>query len=184
MKQQKSTIWVLILVIALAPAGASAPIGYAWSPAPLTGQGTDTACYNWPQPGTYQLAVTATNCSGAGQAQDTLTVNVGGACVPVTGVDIAGPTTGIVGLPYAFDAVVAPPDAGTPIVYTWFPTPTSGQGSAHATYLWDTAGGMSIMVEVSNCGSPDVVYDIHNITITGGTVYHVYLPAIAKQSTP
>jgi CSLREA domain-containing protein len=156
------------------PANASAPIDYAWSPQP------GGPCYTWSSPGTYWITVTASNCSGAGNAFDTQLITVADVCTAVTGVAISGPTTGLVGVPYTLHADVTPPDAGTPLTYTWSPAPDSGQGTANASYTWDTAGWYSVMVEVSNCGSPGVLYDTHNITITAETVYRVYLPAVEK----
>jgi len=46
------------------PTDASLPIFYTWSPAPQTGQGTDTAVYRWSTPDTYTVTLTAENCGG------------------------------------------------------------------------------------------------------------------------
>ncbi len=59
------------------PADASEPISYTWTPAPDSGQGSDSAHYVWTQPGTYTLAVTATNCTDA-MASDSHVISVKG----------------------------------------------------------------------------------------------------------
>jgi CSLREA domain-containing protein len=167
----------------VSPGDASTPIDYLWDPVP-DGQGNEYVCYTWMNPGTYVITVTASNCSGAGTAQDTYTVTIGGGCIPVTGVTISGPITGLVGVPYTFDAGVEPANASAPITYDWYPTPGSGQGSASATYTWATPGFYMIYLAASNCGGGTVVATDHGINISAGTVYRVYLPTIARHSTP
>ena len=162
------------------PANATPPIDYLWDPLP-DGQGTPFVCYTWFNAGTYVITVTASNCSGAGMAQDTHTVTIGGgACVPVTGVTINGPTTGLVGVSYGFNAVVAPANATEPIAYTWTPAPGGGPGTANASYSWSTAGTYQLSVAVSNCGGTGSGSDDHTITISAGTVYSVFLPIVQK----
>jgi hypothetical protein len=53
------------------PTDATAPIVYTWSPAPGSGQGADSASYQWTITGSQTISVTASNCSGAHIAEDT-----------------------------------------------------------------------------------------------------------------
>jgi hypothetical protein len=46
------------------PTTPSSPVIYAWSPAPISGQGTWQAHYLWQDVGTRSVAFTATNCGG------------------------------------------------------------------------------------------------------------------------
>ena len=57
----------------ITPTNATLPIIYNWSPEPTSGQGTDSATYHWP-PGTYDIALAATNCGGTFTATRTVTV--------------------------------------------------------------------------------------------------------------
>ena len=46
------------------PSDASKPVSYIWSPQPRSGQGTPQAVYLWPQAGSQQIKVVASNCGG------------------------------------------------------------------------------------------------------------------------
>ena len=52
----------------ITPTDATLPITYTWSPAPQTGQGTDTATYRWSTPEMYTVTLTAENCGGTVEA--------------------------------------------------------------------------------------------------------------------
>jgi len=84
--------------------------------------------------------------------------------VPITGVNIGGPTAGISGTPYTFTTTVYPADATEPITYTWAPEPLTGQYSDSVQYRWSLIGPQVITVTAENCGG--VVSDTHDITIT------------------
>ncbi len=78
------------------------------------------------------------------------------ACIAVAEASIEGPlnvsgTLYIDGL-YTFAAIITPTDATLPITYTWEPEPATGQGTAHARYLWTTPGPQTITLTVENCG--------------------------------
>jgi len=47
----------------IAPANATTPVTYQWSPEPASGQGTASAAYQW-SGGTNEISVTVTNCGG------------------------------------------------------------------------------------------------------------------------
>ena len=106
----------------------------------------------WTTTGTKVITVTATNAVGSAMGVYTITITEGGA-IPITGVEISGPTAGLVDTAYTFTATVQPPDASTPITYTWTPAPDSGQGTAYATYTWAVAATQQITVTAENGGS-------------------------------
>jgi len=59
---------------AITPADATVPITYTWTPAPLSGQGTNTATYRWSAPDTYTVTLTAENCGGTTSAMHVVVV--------------------------------------------------------------------------------------------------------------
>lgn len=59
----------------ITPAEATEPITYTWSPTPTNGQNQASAAYQWTDPGTYTITLTAGNCGGAIEA-DPRTLNV------------------------------------------------------------------------------------------------------------
>jgi hypothetical protein len=100
-------------------------------------------------------------------------------CVPLTDVDITGPTTGQTNTVYAFATVLFPPNATEPITYTWAPAPISGQGTPTATFVWANTGTENIVVTAENCGN--VVSATHTIVIESGvTEYHHTIGPIMK----
>ncbi|MFN2271613.1 MAG: exo-alpha-sialidase, partial [Anaerolineae bacterium] len=46
----------------ITPPDATPPLTFVWTPAPAAGQGTATATYYWPEPGTYDVQVEVSNC--------------------------------------------------------------------------------------------------------------------------
>ncbi len=92
---------------------------------------------------------------------DTVTTTVEG-LVSLTSVTITGETTPTVGLAYTYNADISPDDASSPS-YTWAPEPDTGQGTASATYSWDTTGPQSVSVVVNNPGG--TVSDTHEVTV-------------------
>jgi hypothetical protein len=147
------------------PPGATPPITYTWAPPPDSGQGSAGATYTWATSGTYVITVTAENCAGTAVATHTISIS-GTAPIcpnPLTGVSIAGPTSGFVGFPYDFAASVQPSNATLPITFTWTPLPGNGQGTPSATYSWTTSGTQTITVSAANCGGS--ASDEYTITI-------------------
>jgi predicted outer membrane repeat protein len=165
-----------IFAASVTPTDATGPITYTWSPVPQSGQGTQTATYQWDTAGNYNITVTATNSTGeATSAPHAITISEPPP-VALIGVSIAGPTHGGVGIDYTFTATVAPNNASTPITYTWTPTPLGGQGTQSATYQWAAPGDYSITVTAENSVG-QITSDPHNITITlEAPSYPVYLP--------
>ncbi len=168
------------------PSGASTPITYTWDPAPDSGQRTGSAIYTWAATGTQTITLTAENCDGSGSDADTYTITIqtrgnyrvylplvlrdygtaAPSCpAPLTGVTISGDTTGYTDTLYTFHAAIAPSNATTPIAYTWSPAPESGQGTASASYQWDTTGSKTVNLSASNCTAAHTATDTHVVTI-------------------
>ncbi|MBN2392426.1 MAG: hypothetical protein JXR84_16975 [Anaerolineae bacterium] len=85
--------------------------------------------------------------------------------VPLTGVTISGPSSGVTNTIYTFNVLPTPANATAPIAYTWTPVPQSGQGTASATYQWNTTGSKIVQVDASNCSGTHNANDDHSITI-------------------
>ena len=119
--------------------------------------------FTWATTGMHTVAVTVTNPGGMVTDNHSVTV-AEGVCDPITSVGVSGPASGDVDTPYTFAAVVAPPDASLPILYTWSPPPDSGQGYASAIYSWASDGDKTVSVTAKNCGG-EVFSDTRTITI-------------------
>ncbi len=98
--------------------------------------------------------------------------------IPLTAVEISGPTKGHNGMLYTFSAAVEPADATLPVTYTWAPEPQAGQGSPDASYSWSAPGVGVITVAAENCGG--TATDSHTITVRAA----VYLPLILRHYSP
>ncbi|MEA3341802.1 MAG: hypothetical protein U9R15_17695, partial [Chloroflexota bacterium] len=103
----------------------------------------------------------------------------------LTGVHIAGPTTGTIGAPYTFTATVAPSTATPPITYTWQATEQSdvvapAQGLSHTvSYTWTATSAKTITITAANCG--DAVSRTHTITLEP---VRLYLPLVMRNWPP
>jgi len=156
------------------------PISYAWQ---ATGQVSITnrggwdndVSFTWDTAGTKAITVTALNAYGS--QTNSIVVEVK-ELVALTDVSISGPTTGTVGTSYAFDAVVAPSNATTPITYTWSPAPNSGQGTSSVRYQWAITGTHMITVTAENRGGSRE--DTHTITISESEGREIYLPLVLR----
>ena len=124
------------------------------------GQGSADVSYQWEECGIYTITVSATNDGDV--VTDTHVISIGPP-KPIDSVTITGPTMGTINTKYTFTATVSPLDATKPILYTWSPTPATGQGSSVVTYIWPATGGRTITVTAMNGGSS--VTDSHTITI-------------------
>ena len=58
----------------ITPSDATEPITHTWAPQPESGQGTDSASYEWATPGVYTITLTAKNCGGPVSATHTITI--------------------------------------------------------------------------------------------------------------
>jgi Tol biopolymer transport system component len=108
------------------------------------------------EPGEYTLTASKDDYTFTPSSRDvTLVLDIGGqnftgSTVPPSEVDIEGPALGEVGASYAFTATVMPMTATLPISYTWSPEPDSGQGTASASYSWQSPGAKTINLMASN----------------------------------
>ena len=90
--------------------------------------------------------------------------------IPLTGVEISGPTTGTINAAYTFTATASPPTATVPITYHWQATGLSPQThivagvTDTAAFAWSTLGPQTITVTATNAGG--TVSSTHAITIT------------------
>lgn len=76
--------------------------------------------------------------------------------VPLTGVSLSGPSSGQTDQALVFTASPKPSSATAPLNYTWSSDSlVSGQGTATATYRWDSTGSKSVQVTARNCGDQD-----------------------------
>jgi uncharacterized repeat protein (TIGR01451 family) len=77
-------------------------------------------------------------------------------------ISISGATTGATHTPITLEAVVSGgADAST--TFTWFPAPSSGQGTAQATFIWPEAERHPVSVLVENCAGFEA--GIHEVAI-------------------
>ncbi|MCP4540806.1 MAG: PKD domain-containing protein [Chloroflexi bacterium] len=150
----------------ITPANATEPVTYTWSPTPSSGQGTLTTTYQWATPGWYTLTLRAENCGGIVTATHIISVSAPPITCPfpLTGVNITGPTNGIIDTPYLFGNVPTPNYLTHPITYTWSPPPLSGQGTPTTTYQWATPGWHTLTLTAENCGG--AVTTTHAISIS------------------
>lgn len=131
---------------------------------------TPTVTFDPSVVGTYNIEFRVDNEEGEVQADDvlgTFSILPEGCTAALTNVSISGPASGTVNTTYNYSAAIDPPDATTPISYTWVPEPQSGQGTASAGYSWDTAGEHVVSVSAENCGS--FVADAQSVAISTGT---------------
>jgi uncharacterized repeat protein (TIGR01451 family) len=165
------------------PFTATQPVTYLWQ---ATGQddvvtnthaSNNTVIYTWSEAGAKTITVTATN------AENTTVTDTHSVAIDVsvlTRVTINGPTTGKTNVTYTFTADVSPATLMLPTTsYTWWPTPTAGQGS-EVTYTWRETGAKTIMVTVTADFS-NLVTDVHTITID---LHRIYLSLVLRRWPP
>lgn len=116
-----------------------------------------------------------------------LDVKSGDTCIPLTGVDVTGPTQGIVGVQYTFPVSITPANATPPFTYvvviatqvvissteppalnsiTYFSEMPVYTTIHPIRYTWNYSGDVGVGIEhaYNACGGP--VDDFHNIHIT------------------
>lgn len=103
-------------------------------------------------------------------------------CTPLTNVGIVGPlsVTGTlyISTSYTFQAVITPTDATLPITYTWTPAPQTGQGTAQATYRWNTPETYTVTLKAENCGGSVTI--TREFVIEAKDMFMVYLPLVMR----
>jgi hypothetical protein len=132
--------------------GADLPISYDWTPDPGLGQGTASAQYNWPVPGSYPITVTASNCGGPVWASRTVVVQCSAGLIGVSIDGAVGPSPIVAGDIVTLTAVPDPLAPNPVVTYTWAPPPLTGQGTITATYRWQVVGSHPVTVTAANCG--------------------------------
>ena len=118
-------------------------VSYVWSPAPVTGQGTNHARYN--APGTKKVVVTilATGCKDSCEA--IITQNITKPVLVCSGDELTCDSL------LASAKVTSTPSGG--VTYVWSPAPVTGQGTNHARY--DAPGTKKIVVTILATGCKD-----------------------------
>ncbi len=164
------------------PDGFTAPysytVDYGDGTAPVGGSsGADPLLlhYGYTATGTYTVEIAVQNCAMAEPVTDTVVVVVRepGVCVDLTGITIAGPTSGVPGV-YTFTTSYEPADATPPIAYLWDNGDTTA-GSVRTLGL----GVHTLVVTATNCLSA-LQMDIHTIVITAPPAYMIYLPLVHR----
>ena len=155
----------------ISPANATVPYTYTWGATDQVNSSDTSATFNWGTTGQKTVSLTVENCEGDTSASGIHTVSieepVPGCEVALTELRLEGPTRGINGRGYAFNAVASPSNADAPITFTWNATNQSQQqtsGAAHTSeiiWIWANAGSKQISVTSENCGASF----IRNLTI-------------------
>ncbi len=86
------------------PITTTAPVSLLWDNAGTAPENT----YTWDLPGTYTVEITATNCEGSVVVTDTLVVDVYQPCNGLTGAEIDGPDTLLVGQAGLYSVTLIP----------------------------------------------------------------------------
>ncbi len=120
---------------------------YHWSPAPHTNQPTNIASYAWSQPGMYTIALTVSNTISTTTASHTILIQ--GTDVPPD-FTIDGTTEGVLYATYTFSATLNTTQPDDVYDYIWQPEPTAGQGTPHASFVWESTGSKTVSLKVVN----------------------------------
>ncbi len=157
----------VVFTATVSPPDATPPITYTWQAieqstvVTTTSDTSNTVSFAWADPGTKTVTVTAENCGG--RDSDMVTINIEApppVCpVPLSAVDLGGPTTVVSGTAAVFTATAGPADATPPITFTWeaseweaplvevLDVPTSTQ-----VITWQVSGDQAITLTAANCG--------------------------------
>ncbi len=125
------------------PADASNPVSYLWN----NDATTPETSISWDLPGTYTVTISAENCDDAQVVTDTLQVIVSEPCVPVSGAEISGPSSLLVGEQGVYTVTVIPGDATDPDIL-W----NNGVTETQSIYQVYVPGIFEVSVAVGNCG--------------------------------
>jgi hypothetical protein len=155
---------------------AQAGTAFNFSKAGIDGKDGPTATFSWTIPGTYTIAVTATNDCGA--ASDTFTVTVVPPCEPVTGTFFAWtPLTPTASQVVTFTASAS----GTePISYSWNFEFSNFEFGNPITHVYTMAGAYTVTLTATNSCGVEVVQDVVTVVAAPPEEWAVYLPIIHK----
>ncbi len=153
------------------PFFASDPIFYEWRTSEQSFDADNAGSANqqgisWTNLGRQVITVTAGNDQGSQTAVRVITITT----LAVDEVMVSGPTTGLMGESYSFEAAVSPSEATLPLTFTWqvsdqAPVTLGNVSSLNntQTYSWTTPGPKEIVVASTNFG--EFVTGTHVITI-------------------
>ena len=130
------------------PADASNPVSLLWDNGAMTPENT----YAWGAPGTFTVEITSTNCEGSAVVTDTLLIEV---YQPLTGAEIEGPASLLVGETGTFSVTLTPPEATPPFDILW----SNGEVTPETTYSWDIPGTQIVEITAKNGNGSTVVTD-------------------------
>ncbi len=105
-------------------------------------------------------------------------VNTPACPAPLTGIHVTGPATGTLNTELTFTMHITPTEATEPLTITWTPEPDNEQGTAEATYQWDTAGIYTITLTADNCGGSRTA--TRSIQVREREDYFIYLPLVLR----
>jgi hypothetical protein len=179
-----------VFTATVSPVTATQPITFSWQ---ATGQTSamhtsnslsDTMAFTWPQgtAGAQAITVTAMNAAGAVTATRAFSISAASpSLVPLTGLVVSGPSSGVVNTDYVFTATVSPVTATLPITFTWqatgqIPLTRTGPSSSDSiTFTWPlgAAGDQVITATAANAGG--AATSALGVTIAA---YKVYLPIV------
>lgn len=161
----------------VSPDDATTPILYVWDADELvllddtTDELTNAVGLRWETVGTKAITVSAFNDVGLPVTATTtivITDNGDPQPVPLSGVTVSGPASGIIGEFYTFSAEVSPDNAATPITYTWQaddqPELISSPLASTQGFTWEVTGTKTITLTADN-GVGDPVQDTTTIVI-------------------
>jgi hypothetical protein len=160
--------------VTLTPIGATLPFDILWS-----NSITDTqANFSWNEPGLYDVSVTASNCAGSAVVTDTLAVEVSAVCIPLTGAEINGPITLLVGETGSYSVTLTPITATLPIDILW----SNGMTETQTDFSWDEPGVYTVSITVTNCDGIVISATLEVEVVR--PAYLTWLPLIIRTETP
>ena len=162
--------WPVTIGATVSPLTTSLPLTYRWLAAdwPIITQtaGLSTSLdLSWQMAGSYPITVTAGNWVGA----VTATTTISQVWVAPAGVGLSGPSTGSVGHPLTFTAMVVPLNTSRPVTFSWSPA-----GISHTTGLSD-----ALALSWSQPGTYPVMVMAHNPAGTVSTTRPVTIALVA-----
>ena len=145
----------------VSPISSTLPITYFWEASGttktylLTDDSNSTVIFNWQEPGTQTITVTAENAFGLVMDSHTIELSAPNTTVPIAEVVLDGAVSGLVDRSYAFSATVSPLDASLPITYHWqvdgqAPLEVSGGRQSYVDFTWSEPGIYSLTVSATN----------------------------------